>query len=510
MTHIRRSESARLNRPSARDRALGVRLMETRAKSDDTTLSLEPRKRQSDPAEQNTPATSAPTRRAIELQESVNDSLGGSRYVPKQPWLLYSERQRWIFLAILYLVTTSSYFDLFVVSILLEPIKQEFHVSDAMLGLLSGFGFTLFYAVASFPIARWADRGNRRTVITAALATWSAMTLACGLAQSFGQLVLARMGVGAAEPGATPPAQSLIADYFPPERRAVAIAVLTTGGSALGYLVGVGLGGYIAATHGWRMAFLLAGIPGLILVLVVRSTLPEPRVRLGFPSASEKLEGIHQQLESSGEAVRRLAGKRSFLYLIGGMSVFSFFMGAASMFLPTFMIRSLHATLQQVSLVWGVTVTAANVLGAVAGGWLADRLACRDARWYAWLAAGSSIAGVPIYWLALQAHRFLSFIAIDFMAEMLLAIVPVVVFAAIHVVCGSRRRAMAISTVYFSGMLIGTGLGPLIAGAISDAFSSAYGLDSMRYSLMCALGLLLPATGAFYWSSGAMDRDRED
>jgi MFS family permease len=140
-------------------------------------------------------------------------------------WTLYSSRQRWGLLAVLFLVSTSNYLDRNVISVLLEPIKQEFHVSDTMLGLLGGFCFSIFYAVFGMPVARWADRGNRRTVITLALAIWSLMTLCCGLAQTFVQLTIARIGVGAGEAGAIPPAQSLIADYFSPQQRATAIAI---------------------------------------------------------------------------------------------------------------------------------------------------------------------------------------------------------------------------------------------------------------------------------------------
>jgi predicted MFS family arabinose efflux permease len=422
---------------------------------------------------------------------------------PTPPWSLYSPWQRWGFLTILFLVTTSNYFDYFVLSVVLDPIKHEFHVSDTMLGLLSGFCFSLFYAIGALPISRWADRGNRRTVITVSLAGWSVMTAVCGFAQTFWQLALARLGVGAMEPGALPPAQSLVADYFPSEKRATAIAILTQGGSAVGYLVGVALGGYIAATRGWRAAFFLAGAPGLALAVIVRLALPEPRCRLGFPSSGPEAENVRQTLS-------RLRCKQSFLLALGGLSAYTIFSYGVSVFLPSFMIRVLHATLEQVSTTWGFAISAANLAGAIGGGWLADRLSRRDIRWYAWLPTIACVLAAPIYWLALASHHLWTFIGFDFLAETIISIGIPAYFAAIHAVCGNRRRVMAVTIVLFCITLFGSTIGPLAAGVLSDALSSVYGLESLRYSLFSMLLFLIPAGVCFYWFAREMPRDLED
>jgi predicted MFS family arabinose efflux permease len=425
-----------------------------------------------------------------------------SQHTCVSPWSLYGTYQRWGFLTVLYLVTTSNYFDYYVLSVVLEPIKHEFHVSDTMLGLLSGFCFALVYAVAGLPIARWADRGNRRTVITLALAGWSVMTVACGLAQSFWQLAAARFGLGIVEPGAMPPAQSLVADYFPPARRATAIGILNSG-NALGYLVGIGLGGYIAANAGWRTAFLLAGAPGLILAVIVRLILDEPRRELGFPKADPGAESL-------GQSLRRLRRKRSFVWSIVGVSVYTVFAYGINIFLPSFMIRTMHATLQQVSVMWGCAASAATLIGTIAGGWLADRLGSRDVRWYAWLPTIACALGVPLYWLALSADNLRNFVAADFVAELVLAIGLPAFFAAAHAVCGAPRRAMAIGIVFFSISFLGGGFGPLVAGALSDALGAAYGLESLRYSLMSMLVFLVPASIAFHRAGLTIRSDRED
>lgn len=418
------------------------------------------------------------------------------------PWTLYGSWQRWTFLAVLFLVTTSNYFDYFILSVLLDPIKREFHVSDSMLGLLSGFCFSLCYAIAALPVARWADTGNRRSVITLALSAWSAMTVLCGMAQTFGQLVVARVGVGLTEPGAMPPAQSLIVDYFPPERRAMALTIVTQWGAATGALFGIGLGGYIAAKLGWRMAFVLAGAPGIVLAIAARFMLAEPRRKLGFI-------GTVVREESFVTALKRLLRKRSYLYMLVGTSVFTLSNSAMALFLPSYLIRSLHTSSFQVSTVWGVDVTIANLLGALVGGWSTDLLSTRDTRWHVWLPAGAFALAAPVYALALTGGHLWSFICLDFMAEFLAALGIAVVFPAVHAVCGNRRRALAIAVLAFSFTFIGMGFGPLFAGMLSDAFQALYGAESLRYSLVLMLFFLLPAAAAFWRAGRTIHSDLE-
>jgi predicted MFS family arabinose efflux permease len=433
----------------------------------------------------------------------ATDEAPGALPASCPAWRLYAPAQRWGFLAILFLVTTANYFDYFVIAVLLEPVKSEFRVSDTMLGLLSGFCFALVYALAALPIARWADRGNRRTVITLALAGWSAMTVVCGFAQSFWQLALARFGVGVFEPGAMPPAQSLVADYFPPDRRATAITILVGGASAVGWLVGIGLGGYIAATYGWRAAFWMAGAPGFALAVIVRLTLAEPRCQLGFPRAE-------MHAESFGQSIGRLARKQSFLYSLVGISVYTIFAYGITVFVPSFMIRSLHTTLENVSMLWGCAISASNIIGALIGGRIADGLHSRDIRWYAWLPAIACVLGLPLYWLALSARHVWVFISVEFLAELILSVGIPVTFAAVLIVCGSRRRSIATATLYCSTVLIGGTLGPLLSGAMSDAFSPAYGPESLRYSLTVMCVFLIPAAAAYCKAAHAMPQDLDE
>jgi len=420
----------------------------------------------------------------------------------RAPWRLFTERQRWSFLGVLFLVTTSNYFDYNVLSILLEPIKEEFRVSDTKLGLLSGAMFAMVYALAGLPIARWADRGNRRTVMVLAVSGWSAMTLLCGMAQSFWQLALARFGLGATESGGIPPAQSLVMDYFPPERQGFASSVLISGTSA-GYLVGVVLGGSIAAAWGWRMAFTAGGIAGLALAIAVRWVIPEPRLQLGFPECPAQNDTIWR-------AFTELARKRTFLYTLIAISVYQVFACGFQAFLPAFMMRTLHTSLAEVSLVWGLAISAASLIGALFGGWLGDRLGQRDVRWYGWLPAAGCLASVPFYVLAIVSTRFSSFIVADFLAETVLAIGLGVCFIPILTVCGDHRRTMGMALTQLSFMVVGGGLGPVLAGSLSDFLGGSYGVQGLRYALAGMIVFLIPAAAAFVRAGRMLPLERTE
>lgn len=417
-------------------------------------------------------------------------------------WLLYTRRQRWRLLAILFLVATSSSLDRYIVSILVEPIKQEFAISDAMLGLFGGFAFTLCYATFAIPVARWADRGNRRTVITLALTAWSAMTVLCGFAQSFWQLLLARVGVGIGESGASPAAQSLIIDYFPPESRATAIAIFIAA-TAAGLILGFGLGGYLADEYSWRVAFVAAGAPGLALALLARFGLAEPRLQLGFP-------GLTSRTESLGEVLARLWAKPSYRYAVCGSMLYAFIAAGSLIFWSSFMVRILRVPLRDVGIVYGPVAAAAVIIGTLGGGWLGDRLRQKDIRWVAWLPAAVCTLVCPIYIIELNMNRFLHFLALDFVANVLLAGALPLMYSTVHTVCGNRRRAMAIAIVYFASALFGAGLGPLLAGALSDMLSAAYGVEGLRYALVWFMSPLFVVGVLFYLCARAMPRDLEN
>jgi MFS family permease len=414
---------------------------------------------------------------------------------------MYTLRQRWGFLAILFLVSTSQFLDRSVISVLLEPIKQEFNISDTMLGFLGGSCFALFYTVAGMPVARWADRGNRRTIITLSLVAWSVMTLLCGLAQTFWQLLLARVGVGIGESGGIPASQSLIADYFPPERRATAIAVFI-GAVTAGNVLGLGVGGNVAATYGWRQAFVLAAFPGLLLALIVRLTLAEPRLQAGGPDTSTQAERV-------ADAVSRLRQKRSYVTALFGSVLYYLFVYGPVIFIPSFLVRVLHEPLARASTTLAIVGATASLVGTPIGGLLADRLSRRDIRWLSWLPALTFAFAGPVWLLAFSLNNMTQVMACIFIATVLLAAGFPSVFSAIHSVCGSIRRATAIAIVLFSASLLGGVFGPVVSGAVSDALGADYGSDSLRYALM-VMTVLLPASSLMFYLCGrAMPCDVE-
>jgi predicted MFS family arabinose efflux permease len=385
--------------------------------------------------------------------------------------------------------------------VVLESIKHEFHVPDAMLGLLGGFCSAVFYTIFGLPVATWADRGNRRTLITLALATWSLMTVCCGFAQSFWQLALFRIGVGAGESGATPPAQSLIADYFPPRRRASALAIFTSS-SMVGYLLGFLAGGLIAAAHGWRAAFFVGGTMGLVLAVVTRLGLSEPR--------SFRTRDARHAPESLRQSLGRLIKKRSYLFVLAAAFVYFPFVFGVQLFIPAFLMRVLEVPLTELSVYYGAVTAVSTVIGTLGGGWLSDYLGRRDVRWLGWLPAVGCALSFPLFIGQFLFHSFTAFLAVTFFWSMVLNAALPSVFAAVHAVCGSRRRAMAVAIVLFSGTLFGAGLGPLMIGAISDALTAHYGVNGLRYALMAVSPLVIVTGWCFYRMGRAMPADLED
>ncbi len=418
------------------------------------------------------------------------------------PWALYTPRQRWTYLAILFLVSTSNYVDRNVISVLLEPIKAEFKVSDTMLGLLSGLAFAALYATLGLPVARWADRGNRRTIITASLVVWSGMTALCGVAQNFWQLAFARFGVGAGEAGAIPPAQSLIADYFPPDQRSRALSIFMTS-ATVGYLIGLIGASQIAAHFGWRAAFLAMGLPGLLIAILTATVLHEPRNRNGF-------ENSKGAAESSWQAVRALAAKPAFLNLLIGMTLYFIYAYGAGIFIPSHLVRVLQIPLAKAGATYGGVSALSALIGTIAGGILADKLAKRERRWLAWLPALGLLLTLPIIEFSLWTNSFTIFLALNFFSGAIIAGTLPVVFAALHFVCGSARRAMAIAIVFFFANLIGLGLGPAIAGVLSDYLGQQFGPSGLRYALMLISMALLPSAWFIFRAGRNLVADMEE
>jgi predicted MFS family arabinose efflux permease len=379
-------------------------------------------------------------------------------------------------LGLLFVVYVLNFVDRQILAILLDPIKQDLGVSDTAMGFLTGFAFAAFYTVAGIPIARLADRGSRRTVIAVGLAVWSAMTAASGLTRSFAQLAIARVGVGIGEAAGVPPSHSLLADYFPPERRAGALGFFANGiyvGTMLAFL----LGGWVAAHFDWRTAFFLVGLPGLPLALLVRATVRElPR------GASESTPADDAELPFA-ETLRFLFARRSFVRIVFGSSLLSLTGYGMLVWGPAFLGRVHGMAPASVGIWLGVLIGVAGSGGAWLGGLLADRLGRVDVRWTLRAPGLAMLAGLPFaagfLLLPTPGLALLSFAPFYLLSNMHVG--PV--WSALQGISRLRMRATVSAVFQLILNLIGLGLGPLIVGMLNDALADRFGDASIRWSL---------------------------
>jgi MFS family permease len=385
----------------------------------------------------------------------------------------------WYVLAILVAVYSFNWMDRYVLVILLQPIKQDLRLSDGQLGLLSGFAFVLVYSLAGIPIARWADRGSRRSLISFGLVIWSAMTGVSGLARSFAQLIAARFGVALGESACSPAASSLIADYFPKQRRATAFSVYGLGIS-IGMAMGLSIGGWASEHYGWRSALMLVGLPGVLMALIVRVTVREP-VR-----GQQEEQVTEPGLLSLSDTARTLLARKCFLAYGLGLGLCSFSGNAFETWTPVYLMRFYHMGSSVVGAWTGTVEGVGGILGTLGGGVLADRLGRRDERWYLWIPALTAGAMVPAMYVFLHTSATRMFV-FYFVTVVCAGAFMAPLIAITQRLMPVRLRALATALVYLLLNLIGPGAGPLLAGLLNDAFAGRYGDEAIRVSLTLTL-----------------------
>jgi predicted MFS family arabinose efflux permease len=384
----------------------------------------------------------------------------------------FSPAYRAYALGLLTVVYVLNFVDRQILSILAEPIRLELGFSDTTLGLLTGPAFAVFYTFAGIPIARWADVGVRRSIIALALLIWSGMTAVTAAAGSVAQLALARIGVGVGEAGCSPPAHSLISDVFPADKRATALAVYSLG-IPIGGAVGSLAGGWLGDLYGWRMAFLLVGLPGVALALVVRFTLREPPRVLN-----------HGPRESVGSVFRFITRRRSFVHMSLGAALHAFYGYGASAFVPAFLMRVHAFELSELGTwLFAIGVTT-GVLGTFLGGAISDRLARGDVTWYMRLPAVASLLGIPFTLLFYLWPDPYTALLLSVPASLLGPIYLAPTFAMTQTLVKPHMRAVASSILLFIINLIGLGLGPWFVGFLSELLKPSLGVDSIRYALL--------------------------
>jgi len=373
------------------------------------------------------------------------------------------------------------------VAVLLTPIKTELRLSDTQLGFLSGLAFALFYAVCGIPLARVADRRSRRNLMGIALLLWSAITTLGGLVQNFAQLLLVRFGVGIGEAGYAPAAFSMISDYFPPARRQLA-AGLMNAGPPVGIMLGLVIGCLVAPAHGWRAAFLVAGIPGLLFAMLFVCTVREP-VR-GQSDAPAQHDMVQPPFLASLATLWR---NRSYRYVTLTTVLEGFSMFALSTWMPSFFERSHHLPLSTIGPSLGLAVIC-GALGSVLGGMFGDRLARIDVRWPLYMASIGMIAGIPLVLMTLFLANPGAAILCYGLFYFALALAYGPQFALCTATVPLRLRALALSVLMFASAVIAFGLGPLATGMASDALTPALGAEALRAAMAIAsLSLIVPA-----------------
>jgi MFS family permease len=421
---------------------------------------------------------------------------------------LVSDGYRNYALVVLMLVYTVNFLDRQIVTILAEPIKNDLKISDTQLGLLTGFAFGVVYCGFGLPLARIADRFNRVWIIGASLAVWSGFTAVCGLATNFAQLVAARVGVGVGEAGCTPTSHALIADYTPKAKRASALAFFSMG-TPIGSLMGLAMGGVIADVYGWRTAFLLAGVPGLILAVLVFTTMKEPRKAM----SAEAVQKAKDDQMTFGATLKYLTRKPTFWFIAFGASIKSFIGYGHAPFTASFFLR-IHGDevqaladglgLKSVGFL-GITIgLLSGIFGATSswlGGVIADKFGQRDLRAYGSVPAIASLISIPFFVSAMLAPSVILAFALLIPVYLVGALWYGPVYASAQGLVPPQMRATSASIVLFIINMMGLGFGALVVGALSDYFNFGLGLgqgEGVRWALIVSASFGL-VSALLFW-----------
>lgn len=404
---------------------------------------------------------------------------------------LWSPLQIWV-LFLLVLVNISNYLDRGVLSILQEPIKRDLLLADWQLGLISGPAFALLYSVSGIPAARIADKLNRVTVLSIAITIWSGMTAMCGAASNFVQLALARIGVGAGEGACTPVSHSLVSDHFPPQQRGMALSVLTTS-IPIAQLMAPLIGGVIAMQYGWRTAFVVVGLPGVLVALLLRLTLREPRHDMTNPLVTRKIQGSGKFLDD----IKLLVKNRSFVWLWFGATFLGQAVGATNVFTASYFLRQYDLTLAQVGAMMAAGLGAAGLVGTFAGGWLADRYSGDYGRSYPFMCAVAATGAGLMFAVVFTSTSWQLALGFLLLANIMGDMKNGPVYASVQNMSPPHMRSTATAVILIGVIALGTGMGPMIVGLVSDSVAASSFAPSLGpYSVSCPGGKPLAMASA--------------
>jgi predicted MFS family arabinose efflux permease len=419
------------------------------------------------------------------------NSINNKHYIPFHSWYT---------LGLLTLIYLCHAVDRSVISIVLEPLKQEFGISDSQVGILTGLAYATLYALAGIPIGYLIDRRNRRNLLAVLVAVWSACTVACGFAQNYWHLLTARLTVGAAEAGGAPTALSIISDLFPPDRRSTAISIFWVS-TALGTAVSFAIGGLVAAEYGWRAAFFVAGLPGLLLVILLLCTVREP-IRGAMDNIDESGTTANSQTTEQAPSLKQsfalLFREKALLNIFIAVSLKSAVLSGVLVWTASFFIRVHDLSIAQAGLVMGVCIAVFGCLGSLLGGVLGDRVYQRGGLQALPLVPffSSIVTALVCAVLALASNVYVAIVAFA-LFEIASRTYTAPSYSFLLSSTPTHMRGVIISAMQIGSNLIGYGLGPFIVGLVSDYTG---GSESIRMGLLTMAGTSLWASVHFLLS----------
>lgn len=409
---------------------------------------------------------------------------------------------RYLVLGILTIVYVTNFVDRQVINVLAQYIIEDLNISDGQFGMLSGLAFAAIYTTLGIPIARLADIANRRNIVAIAVAVWSVMTALCGLAQNFAQLFMARFGVGVGEAGGSPPSHSIVSDIFPAEQRATALSIYSLGVYG-GILVGTVGGAYLVQYFDWRTAFIVVGLPGVLLALVVRFAIQEPPRGMAENRRDTMPPGFFN-------VMRFLWERKSFRHLSFACALHAFVTYGMGNFMPLFLGRVHDMPILDVGWYYGMIAGVGGLAGTLFGGWMSDWLNKKtgDMTWYVWIPFVSTIIAIPLAlntflimpdgYIAVYSYFLPVFFGGWYLAPCL---------ASTHFLVGLRMRAMASAVLLFMLNLIGLGLGPMMTGFVSDLLTPNFGDDGLRYAMSITVLVNIWCAVHYYLSAKTIGQD---
>jgi MFS family permease len=414
----------------------------------------------------------------------MNDVTASGRKLATGAKPVFSEGYKRLILALLVSAYTLNFIDRTIIATIGQAIKVDLKITDAQLGLLGGLYFALLYTLLGIPLARFAERYSRVNIISGAILIWSAFTALCGTAGSFVTLSLYRFGVGVGEAGLSPPAHSLISDYFEPKKRASALAVYSFG-IPLGSMLGAMIGGYLAQNFSWRIAFMMVGLPGVLIALAIKGLIKEPPRGHSEPDPQPALvedvaadtparpkASLSEELKEIRSVVGILFGKWPVMNMVFGITLVSFAGYGGGQFAPPYFIRTFGLNYAQVGAIIGLVGGLSSGLGTLIGGFLTDRLARRSARWYALTPAIGVALSFPLYAAVYGAPTWRMAAAFLLLPGLFSYTYLGPTFGVVQNMVDTRRRATATAILFFFLNLIGLGGGPPFAGWVIDQYAA--------------------------------------